>query len=87
MTEINKTNQINLKLGGSMLEDARKYANKFGYTNIQELIRESLRDKIYEDLKVKNEYIKELLKLKENDFLSVDDSKKALNILKKQVDE
>jgi len=43
------TEQINLKLSKNLLEVARKYAEIYGYRNIQELAAESIREKVFED--------------------------------------
>jgi len=47
-----ETKQINLKLTKNLLEAAESYARQYGYRNIQELISESMREKIFE----KNEF-------------------------------
>lgn len=41
--------QINLKLSKNLAEAARKYAEIYGYRNIQELASESIREKVFED--------------------------------------
>lgn len=40
--------QINLKMPGNLHQAAESYAESFGFRNIQELIAESLREKIFE---------------------------------------
>lgn len=40
--------QINLRLSDEMLKKARKFAQKNGYSNIQELLKECLREKLFE---------------------------------------
>jgi len=40
--------QINLKLSKNLIEAARKYAEAYGYKNIQELASESIREKVFE---------------------------------------
>jgi Arc/MetJ-type ribon-helix-helix transcriptional regulator len=42
--------QVNVRLPQSLLNKARGYSKKNGYKNIQELIKESLRDKIDPEL-------------------------------------
>jgi len=44
--------QINLKLPSNLHKAAKKYADNFGFRNIQDLAAESLREKIFD----KNEY-------------------------------
>lgn len=58
--EYHKTKQLNVKLSTHLYEEAQNYSKSFGYTNIQELIREAIREKIF-DSKVKEEYIEKLL--------------------------
>ncbi len=43
-----KTKQINLKLPKNLHSAAENYAKNFGFRNIQELISESIREKIFE---------------------------------------
>ncbi|GBE19883.1 hypothetical protein BMS3Abin17_00613 [archaeon BMS3Abin17] len=44
-----KPEQINLKLPKNLAEAAKKYAEIYGYRNIQELAAESIREKVFED--------------------------------------
>lgn len=44
--------QINLRLTDNLLKMATDYAYKHGYTNVQELVKETLREKIFEDEKL-----------------------------------
>ncbi|OVE74808.1 hypothetical protein BVX95_01045 [archaeon D22] len=39
--------QISLKLSDKMFNEAKKYADQYGYDNLQDLIRETLREKIF----------------------------------------
>lgn len=41
--------QINIELSKNLAEAVRKYAEVYGYKNIQELANESLRGKIFDD--------------------------------------
>jgi predicted DNA binding CopG/RHH family protein len=43
--------QINLRFSKELLEMARSYAKEQGYLNVQELMREALREKITKDKK------------------------------------
>ncbi len=47
-----ETKQLNVKISKNLLEAAKSYSELYGYRNIQELIAESMREKIFE----KNEY-------------------------------
>lgn len=40
--------QINIKLSKNLAEAARKYAEIYGYRDIQELANESLREKVFD---------------------------------------
>jgi hypothetical protein len=76
--------QINLKFQDSFFELAKDYADSRGYMSVQELVRDALREKIFDDLEVREEY-KEVLKSKEaNAFSSIGDSKKFINKLRKR---
>jgi len=46
------TKQINLKMPSNLYKSAESFAENYGYRNIQELVNESLREKIFE----KNEF-------------------------------
>ena len=39
--------QINVRLRGEVVEHAEAYAKRFGFKNVQELIAEALREKIF----------------------------------------
>ncbi|MFA4907384.1 MAG: hypothetical protein WC602_03875 [archaeon] len=42
------TKQINLKLPSNLYDSAESFAHNYGYRNVQELITESMREKIFE---------------------------------------
>ncbi|NCN86425.1 hypothetical protein GW932_01205 [archaeon] len=42
------TEQINLRLSDEIISRAKKFAEKNGFSNIQELIKETLREKLFE---------------------------------------
>ncbi len=42
--------QVNVRMPKTLLAKAESYSKKNGYTNVQELIRESIRDKIDPEL-------------------------------------
>jgi hypothetical protein len=85
--DIMETKQINLKLSKNLIEAAKIYSDSYGYKNIQELIAESMREKIFE----KSDYdetfasdeinlIDDLIKIsiKNNDLGTEEELKKAL---------
>jgi len=47
--------QINLRISDELLEQSAEYAKKHGFGNIQELIKESLREKVFEEPLTKEE--------------------------------
>ena len=53
--------QINLRLMDNMLRVAKNYADRHGYSNLQELVKESLREKLFEEEKLSK---KEMLLVK-----------------------
>jgi len=44
-----ETKQINLKLPENLVEAAESFAKTYGYRNIQELVAECMREKIFND--------------------------------------
>ena len=70
------TTQINLKFKDEFFELAKNYADKRGYMNVQELVREALREKIFDDLDVREDYKKVLKSKDANTFLGEAESKK-----------
>jgi Arc/MetJ-type ribon-helix-helix transcriptional regulator len=73
--------QINLKLPFKLMELAEEYADSYGYTNVQELIRESLREKVFSE-KVREEYIDKLIEdEKDSNWLGEQKSNDLLLIL------
>lgn len=84
-----ETEQINLKISLELLDAAKRYAKNFGYRNVQELVAESMREKIFENNEYDNsfsdneiELIDSLIELsvKKGDLASEDELKKALNV-------
>ena len=47
--------QINVCLNQTLLSYAKNYAKKHGYSTIQNLIKTSLRDKVFEEKQLTNE--------------------------------
>lgn len=80
------TTQINLKFQDNFFELAKDYADSRGYMSIQELVRDALREKIFDNLEIKEEY-KEVLRSKEaNTFNSIENSKKFMNELRNKAE-
>lgn len=44
-----QTTQINVRLEDAFLVKARKYAQKHGFSTVQELMKESLREKLFNE--------------------------------------
>lgn len=78
------TTQINLKFQEDFYKLTKEYAESRGYMSVQELVREALRDKIFSNTEIKEEY-ERILKSKEaSTFLSEKDSEKFHEELKKK---
>jgi|GEM_PF-1201403 hypothetical protein len=77
--------QINLRLPGNLLTSAREYAKKNGFASIQEFIKETLREKLFTTDEFSPEEVKAIVAhaeycKKNNLFLSVEETKKALGM-------
>jgi len=57
--------QINLRMPDELLEQSREYAKKHGFGNVQELIKESLREKLFEKPMITKEELLLVKKLAE----------------------
>lgn len=57
------TMQINVRLPDNMLLAAKEYSQRHGYDNIQEFIKDTLRQKLYEDPDITGEELELVLKL------------------------
>ena len=55
--------QINLRISDELLDNAREYAKKHGFGNVQELIKESLREKVFEEPDLTTEELELIKKL------------------------
>jgi hypothetical protein len=78
------TTQINLRFSEELLETAKGYAKNNGYLNLQEFIREVVRDKVYDDLEVREEYL-EVLKSKDaNTFISDEEADELDKLLEER---
>lgn len=78
------TTQVNLKFQEDFFDLAKDYADSRGYMSIQEFIREAVRDKIFDNLELRNEYKKVLESKEANTFSSVKDSKEFMNKLRER---
>ncbi len=78
------TTQINLKFQDEFFDLAKNYAESRGYLSIQELVRDALREKIFDDLEVKESYKKFLQSKEANTFLSEKESKEFMESLMKK---
>jgi len=54
------TSQINLRFSDELLLNAKNYAQNHGYLNLQEFIREAVREKVYDDRDIRGDYIEKL---------------------------
>lgn len=58
--------QINIRMNDELLENAREYAKKYGFGNVQELMKESLREKLFKEESISKDeliLIKKLIKV------------------------
>ncbi len=78
--------QVNVKMPSKLFEEAEEYARSHSYVNVQELIRETLRDRLLDE-KVRPEYIHKLLTDPEmNTGIGVEESRKVMAKWKKRVE-
>lgn len=68
MVSVTNTSQINLKLPQKLISLAEEYVQNYGYTNVQELIRESLREKVFSE-ELNEKYVEKLLELEKDSKL------------------
>lgn len=76
--------QVNLKFQDDFYTMTKDYASSRGYMSIQEFIREAVRDKIFDELEVSEEYKKVLQSKEANTFLSEEESEKFHEELKRK---
>ncbi len=60
--------QVNIRMSDQLLVNAQKYAQKHGFGNVQELIKESLREKVFDETLISKEelvLVKRLMKVTE----------------------
>ncbi len=64
------TSQINLRFSNELLSNAKNYAQENGCLNLQEFIREVVREKVYENADFSKEYLKTLQSREATTFIS-----------------
>lgn len=57
--------QINLRLSEELLVKAQEYSNKHGFDNVQEFIKETLRERLFNEPTLSEPELKLVLKLAE----------------------
>ena len=60
------TTQINIRMSDKLLKSAQEHANEMGFGNVQDFIRETVREKLFEEPKVSSEelaLVKKLIKV------------------------
>lgn len=77
------TSQINVRFSDDFLHNMKSYAEIHGYLNIQEFIREVVRERIYSD--ISPAYLKRVNNKQATTFLSKKESKSLYEELKKKV--
>ena len=50
--------QINVRVPDSLLDSAKEYAEKHGYGNVQNFIRETMREKMFDEASITAEELK-----------------------------
>ncbi len=78
------TIQINLRMAERFFKDIKEQTEIKGYLNIQEFIREAIREKLYDSFEVKSEYLKTLKSKDATNFKSLEQSKQFIDDLRKK---
>ena len=60
-----ETTQINVRLSDQLLDSANDYAEQHGFGNVQELIKDTLREKLFEEPPITKEELVLIKKLAE----------------------
>ena len=76
------TTQINVRISDAFLDNVKEHAKIQGYLNLQEYIREAIREKMFNELEVRKDYLKKLRSKEATTFLSKKNSKKFYEELK-----
>ncbi len=66
--------QISLRISEDFFQQAKHYAKNNGFLNIQEFIREAAREKIFNNLEIRQEYLERLNSTEATTFLSDSES-------------
>jgi hypothetical protein len=76
------TKQVNLKLSDKLFALATAHAEVYGFMNLQDFIRDAMREAIYDRMEIRPEYAEYVLNSPEtNTFLSEEESKKVMEEL------
>ena len=81
--------QINVRMSEDLLNKSKDFAKQMGFGNVQDFIRETIREKVFEDdiralTKIETFLLrKKLKKAEESGYLSEDESKEFLDSLRK----
>ncbi|MFT4244239.1 MAG: ribbon-helix-helix domain-containing protein [Candidatus Woesearchaeota archaeon] len=78
------TTQINLRFDDEFLEKVRNHAKSKGFLNIQEFIREAVREKIYEEDNLNVAYLQRLHSKEAQTFVSEDEAQSYEKELEKR---
>lgn len=78
------TTQINIRIPEDFFEQAKNYAKDHGFLNVQEFFREAAREKVYEDVQVRTEYLERLNSKEATTFLSESEAEEFEKELKKR---
>lgn len=76
--------QINLRFDDEFLEKARNHAKSKGFLNIQEFIREAVREKIYEEDSLNIAYLQRLHSKEAQTFVSEEEAQSYEKELEKR---
>lgn len=76
--------QINLRFSEELLMNTKKYAKNHGYLNIQEFIRETIREKVYGDLEINGDYLDKLKTKNATTFISDEKADELDKLLEEQ---
>ena len=66
--------QINLRFNDDFLKRAKTHAKLHGFLNVQEFIRETVREKLYDDVELNKEYIQRLHSKEAQTFVSEEEA-------------
>lgn len=68
------TSQISLRFNDDFLKRAKTHARLHGFLNVQEFIRETLREKLYDELELNKEYMQRLHSKDAQTFVSEEEA-------------